>query len=87
MMLLLPVYPTPNLLLALSRELRGDGNNGLALLCHCFPSPLYHDTVPDVLCYAVNLLLLLYLNLAEQRPMTSPWHTSSALNSDPSRVR
>lgn len=29
----------------------------------------------------------LYLNLAEQRPMTSPWHTSSALNSDPSSVR
>lgn len=30
---------------------------------------------------------LLYLNLAVQRPMTSPWQTSSALNSEPSRVR
>jgi hypothetical protein len=28
-----------------------------------------------------------YLNLAVQRPMTSPWQTSSALNSDPSSVR
>lgn len=28
-----------------------------------------------------------YLNLAEQRPMTSPWQTSSALNSEPSSVR
>ncbi len=29
----------------------------------------------------------LYLNRALQRPMTSPWQTSSALNSDPSSVR
>ena len=29
----------------------------------------------------------IYLNLAVQRPMTSPWQTSSALNSEPSRVR
>lgn len=28
-----------------------------------------------------------YLNLALQRPMTSPWQTSSALNSEPSSVR
>lgn len=28
-----------------------------------------------------------YLNRALHRPITSPWHTSSALNSEPSRVR
>lgn len=28
-----------------------------------------------------------YLNLARQRPITSPWQTSSALNSEPSSVR
>ena len=28
-----------------------------------------------------------YLKRAVQRPMTSPWHTNSALNSLPSRVR
>lgn len=28
-----------------------------------------------------------YLNLDVQRPITSPWHTSSALNSDPSSVK
>jgi hypothetical protein len=33
------------------------------------------------------LVHVLYLNLDVQRPMTSPWHTSSALNSDPSSVR
>lgn len=33
------------------------------------------------------LVHVLYLNLDVQRPITSPWHTSSALNSDPSSVR
>jgi len=28
-----------------------------------------------------------HLNLDVQRPITSPWHTNSALNSDPSSVR
>lgn len=29
----------------------------------------------------------IYLNLAVHLPITSPWHTSSALNSDPSSAR
>lgn len=32
-------------------------------------------------------LLSVYRKRARQRPMTSPWHTSSALNSEPSSVR
>lgn len=35
----------------------------------------------------IDHLSEIYLNLARQRPMTSPWHTSSALNSEPSSVR
>lgn len=34
-----------------------------------------------------SLLVQNYLNRDVQRPITSPWHTNSALNSDPSRVR
>lgn len=34
--------------------------------------------------FAVSII---YLNLDVQRPITSPWHTNSALNSDPSSVR
>ena len=35
----------------------------------------------------VCMAQLFYLNLAVQRPITSPWQTSSALNSLPSSVR
>lgn len=50
--------------------------------------PETHDMVklensPSFHSHAVPV----YLNLALHRPMTSPWQTSSALNSDPSRVR
>ena len=38
-------------------------------------------------CFRYLLTLIIYLNLAEHLPITSPWHTSSALNSDPSSVR
>lgn len=37
--------------------------------------------------YAFPNFLHIYLNLAVQRPMTSPWQTNSALNSEPSSVR
>lgn len=37
--------------------------------------------------YAILPYHLVYLNRDRQRPITSPWQTSSALNSDPSSVR
>ena len=48
------------------------------------PSLLFHfPPLPT----SVWKFLHFYRKRAEQRPMTSPWHTSSALNSDPSSVR
>lgn len=40
-----------------------------------------------VLVRPPRLAFVLYLKRARQRPITSPWQTSSALNSEPSRVR
>ena len=47
-----------------------------------FPSNRSSLTNPAAVYLKVN-----YRNLALHLPITSPWHTSSALNSEPSNVR
>lgn len=57
-----------------------------------------NQSIPEDTCVRISskgkkeirllpLIFFNHLNLDVQRPMTSPWQTSSALNSDPSRVR
>jgi hypothetical protein len=52
----------------------------------CIPTPSL-ITLSFFFSSQKQQMFRLYLNLAVQRPMTSPWHTSSALNSEPSSVR
>jgi hypothetical protein len=56
------------------------------IMCYVFPTPSL-ITLSFFFSSQKQQMFRLYLNLAVQRPMTSPWHTSSALNSEPSSVR
>lgn len=62
------------------------GKLGSRCVCVCVFSPRNSAHCPSLrlawLPYTQD-----YLNLALQRPITSPWQTSSALNSEPSSVR
>lgn len=53
---------------------------------HLYP-PTASVILPRTLRHSFCVLLCLHLKRARQRPITSPWQTSSALNSEPSSVR